>query len=186
MSGNAVLLITVTAVFISLVTVVAMQRAAGSSRQRGNTVPRLPRKIPRPIGASGSHMLVMGLTYAIYSWSLAFQSQRWHRTPAYHNLLIIMPTGTWGVFFGVSAVLLLAGAFRPRPPWLAYSAVLLAVMLTASWDVAFIVRWITNSATTPETWTSWAIFSYVLLRAGVLVGKERNRPASLPRADADG
>jgi hypothetical protein len=180
MSGNAVLLITVTAVFISLITVVAMQRAAW---ERGNTVPRLPRKIPRPIGASGSHMLVMGLTYAIYALSLVFQGIRWHRTPAYRNLLIIMPTGTWGVFFGVTAVLLLAGAFWSRPPWLAYTAIVLAVMLTSSWDVAFIVRWATSSSTTPETWTSWTVFNYVLLRAGILIERERGRPAFLPGAD---
>jgi hypothetical protein len=129
-------------------------------------------------------MLVMGITYLIYSASLLWQGVRWHRTPAYHNLLLIMPTGTWGFFFGASAVLLLVSAYQARPPWLAYTAILVAVMLTTCWDVAFVIRWVTSSSTTPETWTSWAVFDYLLLRAGVLVHQERNRPAFLSNADA--
>lgn len=141
------------------------------------------RKNLHPAGASGSHMLVMGVTYAIYSLSLIFQGARWHRTPAYHNLLIIMPTGTWGAIFGGIALLLLVTAYRPRPAWLAYTAILLAFMLTTCWDIAFLVRWVTSSSTTPETWTSWAVFNYVLLRAGVLIDRERT---SLTRGSADG
>lgn len=128
-------------------------------------------------------MLVIGVVYLVYSASLLLQGLRWHRTPAYHNLLLIMPTGTWGVIFGASAVLLLISAYRTRPHWLAYASITLAFMLTTCWDIAFIVRWVTNSATTPETWTSWAVFSYVLLRAGVLLDRERNRETA-PRRDA--
>ena len=147
---------------------------------------RWHRKIPRPAGTAGSHMLVIGVTYAIYSLSLFFPGARWHRTPAYRNLLLIMPTGTWGVIFGGTAVLLLVSAYRRHPAWLAYAAILLAFMLTTCWDIAFIVRWITSGSTTPETWTSWAVFNYVLLRAGILIDRERNRETYLAKPPADG
>jgi hypothetical protein len=180
MSNQDVFIIIATAaVLISGVTVMAMQRAAGSSRKPR---PAWARRL-YPSGVAGLHMLVMGLTYAIYSLSLLLQPLRWHRTPAYHNLLLIMPAQTWGALFGGSAVLLLASAYQRRVHWLAYTAILLSVTLTSAWDVAFIVRWATSSSTTPETWTSWAIFNYVLVRAGMLIESERKQ--EVPAAGHD-
>lgn len=146
---------------------------------------RFHRKLLRPSGASGAHMLIMGIAYLIFSLSLLLQGNRWHRTPAYRNLLIIMPAATWGVIFGGVAVLLLAAAYRPRPAALAFAAILLAFMLTTCWDIAFIVRWATSGSTTPETWVSWVLFDYVLLRAGMLIDKERGRETLLPHDGAD-
>lgn len=172
MSNQDVFIIIATAaVLISGITVMAMQRAADPSRK-----PAWARRLS-PSGVAGLHMLVMGLTYAIYSLSLIFQNVRWHRTPAYHNLLIIMPAPTWGALFGGSALLLLTSAYQRRVHWLAYTAILLSVTLTSAWDVAFIVRWATSASTTPETWTSWALFDYILVRAGMLIQSERKQEA---------
>lgn len=146
---------------------------------------RIYHRFPHPVGSSGSHLLIMGLGYAIFALSLLFQGRRWHHTPAYHNLLILMPTGTWGALFGLVSILLLATAYLRHPSWLAYTAILAGVMLTSCWDIGFIIRWLTNGSTTPETWVSWAVFDYILLRAGALVEKERNREV-LPHGHASG
>lgn len=127
----------------------------------------------KPAGIAGTHMLILGLGYAIYAFSLIFQGTRWHSTPAYHNLLIIAPTGTWGAVFAFAALLLLIAAYRPQPEALAYTAVMLAFLITTLWALAFVVRYSTSSSTTPETWVSWAVNDYLLLRAGALIHTER-------------
>lgn len=131
------------------------------------------RETLRPVGASGIHMLVLGVSSGVFALSLLLQGQRWRRSAAYHNLLVIMPAPAWGVLFGVVAVLLLTAAVVPRPLGLAYAAVLLAFLLVTCWDIAFIIRYLTNTATTPETLVSWAVFDYLLLRAGALINRER-------------
>jgi len=140
-------------------------------------VKRIRVALLRPFGAAGVHMLVMGIAYGVLAASMLGQGGRWHRTPAYHNLLLLMPVSAWGAAFGVTAVLLALAAWKPDPQWLSYLALTVALMLTTSWDLAFLVRWLTNSATTPETWVSLALFDYILIRAAALIDRERNAGA---------
>ncbi len=132
-------------------------------------MPRLTRPFTRTIGASRSNMIVIGLGYGIYALSLLFQPLRWSRTPAYHNLLALMPATAWGLCFaGVSAALFAAvAAYSMR--WLSVAALTGAGIITLAWTFAFVVRWATNDSTTPETWVSWAVNAYVLGRAAVLL-----------------
>ena len=55
-------------------------------------------------------MLVIAVAYGVFAVSLLFEPARWGRTPAYHNLLVIMPQAAWGVIFAVVAALLATGA----------------------------------------------------------------------------
>lgn len=123
----------------------------------------------RTLGASRANMLVIGAGYGIYALSLLLQPERWSRTPAYRNLLVILPASGWGLCFaGVSAALFAAvAAYRMR--WLSVTALTAAAIITLAWTFAFIVRWATNSSTTPETWVSWAVNAYLLVRAAILL-----------------
>lgn len=132
-------------------------------------------KILRPLrrtpglGASRANMLVIGAGYAVYALSLLFQPARWSRTPAYRNLLAILPADGWGIgFAAVSALLFAAVAWYGRR-WLSVTALTLAGVITLAWTLAFLVRWLTSDSTTPETWVSWAVNAYLLARSAALL-----------------
>jgi ATP/ADP translocase len=128
-------------------------------------------------------MTVMGVAYAIMGLSLVFQASRWHATPAYHNLLAIMPAQAWGGIFSAVAGLLAAGACHFRHRWLVIAALTAAIAVTTGWDLAFFVRWFTSPDTTPETWVSWAVFDYMLARAFMRMDLEE---ITLPRERSSG
>lgn len=124
------------------------------------------------------NMFVIAAAFGIFSLSLLFQGKRWASTPAYHDILAIMPQSAWGgIFAGVTV--LLAGAVRcPHWRWLAVTALTAAFMVTTCWALAFVVRWLTSPNTTPETWVSWMVFDYVLIRAAGLLDY---REVKIPR-----
>lgn len=142
------------------------------------TVGRRPADI-RLIGAR-ANMLVIAVAYAILAASLLLQGARWGKTPAYLNLLEIMPQQGWGAVFAVIAALLLAAVWRFRLRWLSVTALTCAFMLTTAWGGAFVVRWLTSSSTTPETWVSWFVFDYLVIRAVALLDYEE---VKIPRGD---
>jgi hypothetical protein len=123
----------------------------------------------RTLGASRANMLVIGAGYGIYALSLLFQPLRWSRTPAYHNILAIMPAPWWGLCFAVTSALLFAAVAMYGKRWLSVAALTAAGIITLAWTLAFIVRWATNNSTTPETWVSWAVNAYLLTRAAALL-----------------
>lgn len=138
------------------------------------------------LGASRGNMLVIGTGYGIYALSLLLQGDRWSRTPAYHNLLAIMPAWGWGAAFGAVAALLLAalGFYGNRA--LSVAALTAAAAITVPWTLAFLVRWLTNNSTTPETWVSWAVNAYLLARSAVLLDYREVLVPSRRRQDGDG
>ena len=121
------------------------------------------------LGGARANMLVIGSGYGVYALSLVFQGTRWSRTPAYRNLLAIMPAWGWGACFAVASAALLAAVAAHGSRRLSVAAITAAAVITVPWTLAFIVRWATNSSTTPETWVSWAINAYLLARAAVLL-----------------
>lgn len=121
---------------------------------------------PRP------NMIVISIAYATFAASLTFQPRRWSSTPAYRNLLAIMPQQAWAAAFAVVAGLLAAAVIWHSLRPLSVIALSAGLAITATWCAAFIVRWLTSSSTTPETWVSWAVFGYLLLRALTLLGYE--------------
>jgi hypothetical protein len=114
-------------------------------------------------------MLVIGTAYAVYALSLLFQPARWSKTPAYHNLLAIMPAPAWGIVFAVIAAAMAGAVAFPRRRWLAVIALTAALAITLPWTGAFVVRWATSDSTTPETWVSWAVNAFLIIRAAVLL-----------------
>ena len=147
----------------------------------------MPRPFTRTLGASRANMLVVAAGYAIYALSLLFQGVRWSRTPAYRNLLAIMPAPGWGMAFAVVSALLFAAVARYSQRWLSVTALTAAGIITVGWALAFVVRWWTNGSTTPETWVSWAFNCYLLARAGALLDyREVLVPSRSGSGDGDG
>jgi len=149
-------------------------------------MPRLSRPFARTIGASRANMTVIGTGYGIYALSLLLQGARWSRTPAYSNLLAIMPAPAWGLCFACVSAALLAAVAAYRMRWLSVAALTAAGIITLAWTLAFIVRWATNDSTTPETWVSWAFNAYLLARAAVLLDYREVLVPSRPRDAEDG
>jgi hypothetical protein len=120
-------------------------------------------------------MVVIGVSYGIFALSLILQPARWGKTPAYHNLLIIMPAQAWGAAFAVVSVMLGVALWQWRRRWMSTLALSLGLAITTTWCAAFIIRWLTSANTTPETWVSWAVFGFLLLRALLLLPYEEVR-----------
>lgn len=147
----------------------------------------LARPFTRHLGAARANMITIGTGYMVYALSLLLQPARWSRTPAYHNLLAVMPAPGWGACFaGVSAALFAAVAAYGRR-WLSVAALTAAGIITLAWTLAFVVRWATSDSTTPETWVSWAINAYLLARSAILLDYQEVLVPSRDRQDgADG
>jgi hypothetical protein len=138
---------------------------------------RWPARVSYPVAAVRLNLVVMSAAFTIFGLSLLFQSHRWQSTPAYHVLLEIFAAQAWGGLFLVSGVLLGAAArLYGRMRWLAVAALMLALALTAGWMLAFTVRYLTSSDTTPETWVSWAVFGFLLLKAAARLDLPDDEP----------
>lgn len=124
---------------------------------------------------SRTNMFVIGVSYSIFAVSLIFQPSRWSSTPAYHNLLIIMPQQAWGAGFAVVAVMLGAALWKWQHRWVSTLALSLGLAISTTWDAAFVIRWLTSSSTTPETWVSWTVFDFLLLWALLFLPHEGAR-----------
>lgn len=153
-------------------------------------VPAAVRAI-RTLGATRSNMVVIAVAYTVFAVSLLAQPARWALTPAYHDLLEILPQDVWGVMFAVVSALLAASVClhhrRRRLRWLPVTALSAALAITTCWCAGFVVRWATSPDTTPETWVSWAIFDFILLRALLRLDYEEVRvPAPSPPGQAHG
>jgi hypothetical protein len=131
------------------------------------------------------NLLVMSAAFIVFGLSLALQPHRWASTPAYHVLLEIFSAHAWGGLFLASGVTLGAAAWPFPRRWLTVAALMLAMALTAGWMLAFVVRYLTNPDTTPETWVSWAVFGFLLLGAASGLDRPRDPAArELPEIGA--
>lgn len=112
----------------------------------------------------------MATAYSVFGLSLVFQAHRWQSTPAYHVLLQIFTAHVWGALFLLSGTSMGCAAWQfGRRRWAVITALTLAVALTMGWMLAFVARYLSSTDTTPETWVSWAVFGFLLLRvAGAL------------------
>jgi Ca2+/Na+ antiporter len=102
---------------------------------------------------------IIATGYALLGLSFCFEPSKWDRTPAYAVLLDIAPQRTWGLVLLFIAALLGTAMWVLPNRVLSVAAHLVAIMFTASWAVAFIVRWATDHAksTTPMNGVMWLI-----------------------------
>lgn len=114
------------------------------------------------------NLVVMGTAYLIFGLSLMFQPHRWASTPAYHVLLEIFSARTWGALFLPSGAALAVAAWQLAcRRWVVVAALVLAFTLTTGWMLSFVARYLTSPSTTPETWVSWLIFDFILIKVAI-------------------
>jgi hypothetical protein len=59
-----------------------------------------------------------------------------------------------------------------------FAALTVAFTLTTGWALAFVVRYLTSTTTTPETWVSWAVFDFLLLNVAISIDRPTPAPIS--------
>jgi hypothetical protein len=72
----------------------------------------------------------MSAAYAIFGLSLLLQGHRWHSTPAYHVLLLILPAQAWGALFLLSGITMGMSAWQFGRRWVVIASLTLAFTLT--------------------------------------------------------
>lgn len=125
------------------------------------------RSVSYPVVAGKLNLSVMSMAFVIFGLSLIFQAHRWGATPAYHILLQIFPAPAWGALFLASGAGMGAAAWQFERRWTVICALTFAFTLTTGWMMAFVVRYLSSPNTTPETWVSWAVFDFLLLKVSV-------------------
>lgn len=128
------------------------------------------------------NLAVMAGAFLIFGLSLVFQAHRWASTPAYHILLLIFGAQTWGALFLASGAGMGVAVWQFTRRWAVIAALILAFTLTTGWMLGFVVRYLSSPNTTPETWVSWAVFDFLLVKVAMAL----DRPAgAVAVADTD-
>lgn len=138
-----------------------------------------PGRLAWPATAGKLNLCVMSAAFMIFGLSMIFQAHRWASTPAYHVLLQIFRGPQWGILFLIAGAGLGTAALQSGRRWMAVASLTFAFCLTTGWMLAFVVRYLTSGSTTPETWVSWAVFDYLLLRAAASMDWPVPPPPSL-------
>lgn len=117
-----------------------------------------------PLQSVAITIVLLALSAAMFG-----QPTRWRRTPAYANLLSITNTHVWGTAYLAAGVLVLLAVFIVRRSFaLSIVAHTVTVVLLVTWEVAFLIRWATDSSTTAVNVISWAVFLFLAIRSAVL------------------
>lgn len=112
---------------------------------------------------------VVVLTYLAIGLGLVFQPDRFSQTPSYANLLEILDAEIWGVLYMLSALLIAVYLLAVANRFYGIAAHTFAVMLTAIWLAAFVIRWFTDTSTTVVNIASWAVFLFLIIRSSTLI-----------------
>lgn len=146
--------------------------------------PHLARRLDIPAFASGKTTLgVLSAVFTTFGLSLLFQPRRWGATPAYHDLLQLASAQAWGGAFLLSGALMSAACWQFQRRWLIVASLTVAFILTNGWALAFVLRYLTSSDTTPVTWVSWGVYDYLLLRVALSIdfaGADQTAPQPPP------
>lgn len=114
---------------------------------------------------------------AIFGVALIAQSSRWAHTPAYGNLLRIFSADVWGVIHLGVAAMMLAGILLPAYRLVRLAAHTLSGVLLLVWEGAFIIRYLTDSATTVVNVVSWGVYLMLVVWAMRLIDPVYPHPA---------
>lgn len=117
--------------------------------------------------------IVVTTALTLYGLGLVIQSPRWDRTPAYGLLTQIFSADTWGLIHLVIAAGMGVGIMIRRHPIVAVAAHTFAIILLASWDFAFFVRWLTDpaKATTSVNPTNWTLVLFLAVWSMLLMDR---------------
>ncbi len=101
-----------------------------------------------------------------YGWGMVSQPDRFHRTPAYGDLLSVLSIQAWGILYLLAATLLTTWHRKATPQWWGALVHGFAIVLAGGWLLAFVYRWLSDQSTTDINLVNWAalvsllVFSY--------------------------
>jgi hypothetical protein len=129
--------------------------------------------------------------YLAIGLGLLVQPSRFTRTPSYANLLILAGAPTWGILYLLSALSLAlwlglqpTQPYEPNQPRWGIAAHMIPIALTAGWLIAFVVRYLSDTATTIVNVVSWSVFLALLGHSEAMVFREP--PVGLPPQPVEG
>lgn len=108
---------------------------------------------------------------AVFGFALIFQSSRWYKTPAYGNLLHIMSAPTWGLVYLAVAALMASGLILWGHRRINVAVHTVAFALLLSWEVSFVIRYLTDSATTVVNVMSWGAYMFLVIGSGLAIDR---------------
>lgn len=111
----------------------------------------------------------------VFGVALLAQSNRWEKTPAYGNLLRILPADAWGfVYLGAALLMIVALVFWEHR-LTAIIGHMVAFGVLVFWEGGFIIRYLTDSATTVVNVVSWAVYLFLVVSSA----REIDRPVKI-------
>lgn len=115
---------------------------------------------------------VPAIAFLAFGATLIGQPSRWENTPAYANLLDLLPTQVWGALYLASSFSLFATILRRGNRVLSVAAHTLAIALTGGWLLGFVIRYLTDDGTTIVNVVNWAVYLTLLIRSLRLLDDE--------------
>lgn len=112
-------------------------------------------------------MLMAGFTFLL-SLGLIIQPSRWLATPAYGNLMDTLSPPLWGLAYLAAAMSLTMALALPRRRLIVLATHMWPVILLFWWEMAFIIRILTDEKTTVANVGAWAVYLFLTLWSAVL------------------
>jgi hypothetical protein len=122
-----------------------------------------------------AHMTLMAIAFIALGVTLWVQPGRYANTPAYANLIAILPQHAWSAIYLGAAALKVLSIVRYSPRVLLVVTHTVAIILISAWLLAFVVRYLTDDGTTIVNVVSWSTFLYLAVRSALMMD-DHTRP----------
>lgn len=126
--------------------------------------PAGPQPADRPRRRYPPDTLIGIAILGVLGTALWLQPLRWTRTPAYGILIHVASVQVWGTVYLLAALGLIAALAIPLRA-LTVIAHTFATILLLIWAFAFIVRYVSDSATTIVNVVSWTSYLFIVMRS---------------------
>lgn len=119
--------------------------------------------------------MAMAAVTFLFALGLFGQPSRWLATPAYGNLMDALTPPVWGLAYLAAAVSLMLSLWLRRRQWIVLATHMWPVILLIWWELAFIIRWATDTKTTIVNVVSWGTYLSLVVWSAVLSDDDRGR-----------
>lgn len=113
--------------------------------------------------------VVIAIAYLGFGLGMLLQPRRFSGTPAYGTLVEIADIRVWGACYLITAALLGVYISLLTSRLFGITAHTVALIVTAVWWLAFVIRWVTDDNTTIVNVISWLVFLLVIARSASLI-----------------
>jgi hypothetical protein len=108
------------------------------------------------------YVRIIIFAYLAIGLTLVLQPNRYANTPSYANLIDVIPQWAWGAIYLLVVALLVTARITPNKI-VGIVSHTVAIALTGSWLLAFVIRYLTDSGTTIVNIVSWGVFLTILI-----------------------